>query len=449
MFAGPSDFGRSEELSATYRRLITARPFLESVELNGASISATTSQAPPVVIVTASHSSPNIVAEVAQRTAEQFIDHAIETRLAEIASLQSAAAAQGITDFQSGVAAQFTAVDSLSLLEPVLPPSRPVVPKTRRNIQIGALIGLALAIAASAALENLRDTVRLPDQLERRFGVTGLGTMFMWSPKELQGTSVVMAEAPSSSFSETFRQIRANIEFATATQTLETLLVSSANTSEGKSTVISNLAVAFAQAGKQVLLVDADLRRPTLHKIFKLADRTPGLSNLLADQGLDLDDVVKHTNVEGVSLIPSGPTPPNPAELIGSARMTQLLDKMKTTYDLILVDSPPMLPVADGSIIASRVDGMVIVVDGFRTRSSALQATLDTVGATQVKLVGVIINKLKRPRIASGYGHQYYAYYRSYSEHYGPEEELSADEANRGLMRIARKAKRALPFGKS
>lgn len=448
---GLSNFTQSEELSTTYRRKSMARPFLDRVQLDGAGISATTGTNPPVLILTATHSDPVTAASAAQQTAEKFIDYAIETSLADIARVQSAAAAQGITDIQGMIGAQFTAVDSLSLLEPVRPPGKPVIPQTRRNIQIGVVLGLIAAVAISAIWQNLRDTVRLPDQLERRFGVTGLGTMFAWSAQEVGDSGMVVANSPTSSFAEAFRQIRANIEFATTSQPVGVLLVSSPGPSEGKSAILSNLAAAFAQSGRRVLAVDADLRRPTLHRVFEIGGRDPGLSNLLARQGVELDDVIRQTGVEGVSLIPSGPSPPNPAELLGSAYMSELLQELKSRYDLVLVDSPPMLPVADGSIMASKVDGLVVVVDGFSTRSSSLQVTLDTVRNTQVNLLGVIINKLKRPRFGYGYGYGYHYYYRSYHRYYSDEDEGSVDEgsvngANRGLRGLTKRASRIFPL---
>jgi capsular exopolysaccharide synthesis family protein len=253
---------------------------------------------------------------------------------------------------------------------------------------------------------------------------------------------MVLWRAPTSSFAEAFRQIRANIDFATASQPARVLLVSSPGPSEGKSTIISNLSVAFAQTGKRVLVIDGDLRRPSLHRLFEIKSREPGVSNLLAHQGVSIDDVVRQTQVEGVSLIPSGPSPPNPAELLGSADMTQLLEDLKARYDLILVDSPPMLPVADGSIMASKVDGLVVVVDGFGTRSSALKATLDMVRSTQVNLIGVIINKLKRPRFGYGYGYHYYYYYRSYHRYYASEDGVPANGANGRLRGLAGRARK-------
>ena len=165
----------SSQLATTYGRLLTSRDFLDQVPLKGVSVSATTGRDPPLINLRVRHTDPALAAEVGQLVAERFIDYAIERRLASIARLQTAAAAQGITNVEQLVAAQFTAVDTLSLLEPVRTPGGPVVPQTRRNTLVGVTLGLLVAAAGAMVLETLRDTVRFPEQLERRFGVPGLG----------------------------------------------------------------------------------------------------------------------------------------------------------------------------------------------------------------------------------------------------------------------------------
>ena len=352
-----------------------------------------------------------MAAQAAQLVAEEFVDYAIEQRLAEIARLQAAAAAQGVTNVEALVAAQFTAVDSLSILEPVSVPGSPFVPRTRLNIALGAVLGLLLALVASLILENLRDTVRFPDQLFSRFGVTSLGTLFRWPNQEVGPDELVVWELPRSSYAESFRQIRANLQFATANTDATVIMVSSPGPGEGKTTIVSNLAIALAQAGKRVVLVDCDLRRPSVHRMFKSVEREPGLTNVLAAMGAELSDAVQQTEMEGVSVVPCGPMPPNPAELLSSPRMKRLLAELAQQYDVVLVDSPPMLVVADGSIIAAQVDLVIVVVDGFGTRSSALRASLEVLQTTQVKSIAVIINKFKRTRFGYGYGYPYYYYY--------------------------------------
>ncbi len=441
--AGFSDFRRSEELASTYRRLATAKPFFEAARQNGgdalsgvsleSAISASTQSNPPVLEIKAKHNNPDVAAITAQIVSEEFIDYAIEQRLSEFARLRSAAAAQGISSSEDLIAAQLVAVDSLSLLEPVQTPGSPVLPRTRLNIALGAVLGLTLAAAAALLLDNMRDTVRFPDQLSRRFGVNGLGSIFRWSPQDTSGNPLVLLTAPTSNYAEAFRQIRANLQFATANRPNKILMVASLGPEEGKSTVISNLAVAIAHTGKRVITIDGDLRRPTVHKLFSAVNREPGLSNYLADLNAELSSVIQHTEVDGVDVISGGPSPPNPAELLDSPKMALLLQELSQQYDAVLLDSPPVLLVADGSIMASQVDGVVVVVDGFSTRSSSLKAALETLRKTHVEILGVVTNKLKSSRFGYGYMYPYhYYYYYSNNSYYAEPEKVQVNGNSNG-----------------
>ena len=453
---GFSDFRRSEELASTYRRLVTANPFLEAARQNGGDalngidlatvISASTASNPPVLEIKARHRDPNLAAVSAQIVAEEFIDFAIEQRLSEFARLSIAAASQGIATGEDLVTAQLAAIDSLSLLEPVLTPRSPVVPRTRLNIALGAILGLVLAAAVAALLDNIRDTVRFPDQLSRRFGVEGLGSVFKWSSHDTHSASPILLTAPTSSYAEAFRQIRANLQFATANQTNKILLVASPGPQEGKSTIISNLAVALAHTGKRVITIDGDLRRPSVHQFFGTVNREPGLSNYLADLNTEVSDVIQPTEVEGVHVIPGGPSPPNPAELLGSPKMDALLQELSQRYDNVLLDSPPVLLVADASIMASQADGVIMVVDGFNTRSSSLKAALDAMRNTRVNILGVIMNKLKPARFGYGYIYPYhYYYYSNYSYYADPEQvHVNGNGKVKAYGSFTRKAKSVL-----
>lgn len=411
---GVSDVGVSKQLATTYARLLTASPFLSKVRENNndiqslGSISASVGSGPPTLNISVRNKNAQVAAATTDIVAREFIDYVIEQRLAEIARVQVAAAAQGIANVQDLVAAQFMVLDSLILLEPVSS-AHPIVPKIREQVLLGIFLGVVLAGGGALLLGSLRDTVRNPDELLGRFGVMSLGSIFRWSPQHVDEDELVVWKLPSSGFSESFRQIRANIQFATANQPGKVYLVTSPGPGDGKSTIIGNLAVAFAHSGKKVVLIDGDLRRPGIHRRFPDLNREPGLSNFLSEREIDFADVVHTTPVEGVSVIPGGPIPPNPSELLGSPRMSALLENLKEVADIILVDSPPILMVADGPILAAQVDGAVVVVQGFGTRSASLRAALDTLRNTQVNIVGVIINKLKRARF--GYGYPYYYYY--------------------------------------
>jgi len=420
---GLSDFRLSTQLATTYARKLKAQPFLSSVRETSdlprlGSIKTTVKSDPPALEISVQDRDPALAAESANTLAQQFLTFILEQRLADIASLQAAAVAYGISNADDVAAAQLAAVDSLSLLEPVIVPVSPILPRTNRNIVLGTIMGLMLATGVSLMMSMFRDTVRDPDELSRRFNVTSLGMVFKWSPSDVQEQDLVAWTAPSSGYSESFRQIRANIQFATVDQDSRVFLVTSPGPGEGKSTIICNLAISMAQTGKRVIVLDGDLRRPTVHRKFPGASREPGLSTLLSDPSVTLDSVLWPTEIEGVSIIPGGPIPPNPSELLGSSRMAGVLEQVKDMADIVLVDSPPILMVADAPMLAVQVDGAIVVVDGFGTKSSALRAAIDALKTTQVRVVGVIINKLKRVRFGYAYGYPYYYdyyYYRYYA----------------------------------
>lgn len=210
---------------------------------------------------------------------------------------------------------------------------------------------------------------------------------------------------PRSPVSEAFRALRTNIDFSSVDETIQVIMVTSSGPEEGKSTVSANLAAAYAQADKKVLLIDADLRKPTAHKTFSLSNRF-GLSSLLSQQAV-LEDTVQDSGVSNLSIMTSGPIPPNPAEMMASNRMSTLLQDLRQRYDVILIDTPPLLAVTDAQIMASKSDGVIMVVSyGKVKRDIAVKAksNLDRVGA---KMLGVVLNNVKR-KASEGYYYYYY-----------------------------------------
>lgn len=211
--------------------------------------------------------------------------------------------------------------------------------------------------------------------------------------EERQAPDLVTASRPKSPVAEIYRTLRTNLQFAGLDEPLRALMVTSAEPREGKTTTINNLAVAYAQADCRVLLIDADLRRPTAHRTFGLSNRL-GLTGVLTGQG-GIDEAVQETAVEGLSVLVSGPVPPNPAEMVGSRKMDALLSELKGRYDLLLVDTPPVLAVSDAQILSTKCEGVLLVVkSGGLTRKNALRAKeqLQFVGA---RMVGVVINQAK------------------------------------------------------
>ncbi len=199
-----------------------------------------------------------------------------------------------------------------------------------------------------------------------------------------------------SQISESFRTLRTNTQFTTASDELKVIAVTSCQPGEGKTTTVSNLAVAYAQEGKRTLLIDADLRKPSLHKVFSNSNRK-GLSNLLARQ-TDREDVVIQTHIEHLTLIPAGPVPPNPAELLGSKGMDELLSAVRDQYDVILIDTPPVLVVTDAQVVATKSDGILLVIRaGMIKKNMALRAK-SRLEHVQAKVLGVVLNGKKKSK---------------------------------------------------
>lgn len=224
----------------------------------------------------------------------------------------------------------------------------------------------------------------------------------------MEGARLIAAAEPKNPVSEQFRTIRTNIDFASVAKgNVKTLLVSSALPSEGKSNVTANLAVVYAQQGKRVLLVDTDLRRPTAARTFGVTDNH-GLTNYLADVNSDTGSIVRHTRMSTLDVVASGPVPPNPAELLASSRMTNLITELRQQYDLIIFDVPPFLMVTDAQVLMSKVDGVVIVVSGRYTTKGALQRTADMLKLADAPMLGFIYNdRSRKKQTGAGYGYGY------------------------------------------
>ncbi len=213
--------------------------------------------------------------------------------------------------------------------------------------------------------------------------------------------------APSEPAAEAYRVLRTNLQFMGLDKPLQAVAITSATPSEGKSLTCANLAAAFAQAGQRVLLVDADLRRPTQAKLFGLNRRAwGGLTTVLAGTQ-ELAEAVQETPVPGLSLLASGPIPPNPAEMLGAQRMTDLLEKMKAQWDLVIVDTPPVLAVADASILAPRLDGVILVVRAGQVSYPQAKRAKEALDAVKARMLGTVVDGVQ----SQGRDGYYYYYY--------------------------------------
>jgi len=229
------------------------------------------------------------------------------------------------------------------------------------------------------------------------------------------GIGLVTYTDPKGMISEQFKTVRTNIQFSSVDKKLKSLLFTSSDPSEGKSTISNNMAVTWADQGSKVILVDADLRRPTVHKTFSVSNRK-GLSNYLLGNAT-LEEIVQETVVDGLYVITSGPVPPNPAELLGSMRTQDLLVRLMDKFDLLILDAPPVNTVTDAQVLAARVEGTILVVpQGIADKAGVLHAkeALKTVNAN---ILGAIMNRVTEQKSGGYYGGSYYGGY--YGGYYG------------------------------
>ncbi len=224
---------------------------------------------------------------------------------------------------------------------------------------------------------------------------------------------LVALSSPRSAASESYRKLRTNVQFADVDGSSWSLLITSATPEEGKTTTLANFGVVIAQGGARVCLVDSDLRRPTLHRLFGV-DNDKGLTTALMD-GVPLSAVAQATRIPNLSVVPSGPIPPNPADLVGSPRMRELMESARPDFDRVLLDSPPVLSVADAATLATCVDGVILVVRMGKIPHGAARRATAQIRAVRGRLLGVVLNRadFRREGYSAGYADSYYYAYDS------------------------------------
>ena len=226
--------------------------------------------------------------------------------------------------------------------------------------------------------------------------------------RPLTSRRLITLQNPKSPISESYVKLRTNIELSAVDGPLQTIMITSANSGEGKSTTASNLAVVYAQADKKVLLIDCDLRKPSAHQYFMVSNRSGLTSVLVHQQALEI--AIKETFISNLHLLPSGPIPPNPSELLSSKRMAELFQTLRGRYDIIIVDTPPLMAVADAQIVSTICDGVILVLSsGQVKREMALKAKASLVHA-KARILGIVLNNFDRKMADSYYYYYYYGY---------------------------------------
>ena len=284
-------------------------------------------------------------------------------------------------------------------------PASPIGPNTTRNVMLATAVGMALAVATAFLLEYLDDTIKTPEDAERAMGTIPLGAINQIEGLAQNPDAIVTARNPKSPGAEAYRMLRTNLQFTSVGTPASSFVITSSSAGEGKSTTLANLGVAIAQAGKRVILVDTDLRRPSLHKFFGMTNAV-GLTTMLLAEELHVEDFLSQSEWPNLRLLASGPRPPNPAELLNQNRMDEIIAQLQEVADVVLFDSPPVLAVADATILAAKLQGVVLVVDTGHTRREICQRAVEALRQVDARILGVVLNKMTRAR--SGYYYYYY-----------------------------------------
>ncbi|MCC6756071.1 MAG: polysaccharide biosynthesis tyrosine autokinase [Solirubrobacterales bacterium] len=462
-----------QRLATTYQQLVVTEPVLQpvieqlqlpySVSELKANVSASIVRDTQLLKVSVSDSSPETAALIANAVATSFSTF-VTTQQLDISSNATATLNQLIADLQrqsADLQAQIQAIErgeqtppagstldtlrtranqieqsladllvSAQQMEinsavsqgqvfvsvPATAPSAPYAPRTTFYTALAMFLGVLIAVGAIALLEYLDNTVKPGLNFERSYGVPMLSVIGRSQNVKTAHDQIFVLSDPHSSLAEAVRLLRTNLEFAAATADIQSLSVTSSSPGDGKSTVAANLAVSMAQSGFTTILVDADLRRPTQHKIFEVRNDR-GMTNLLTNPNMDWKEAatqVAHTNLW---VLTSGPVPPNPADLLSSSRLPALVKHLEEQADVIIFDTPPILAVSDPLIVATQVDGVLLVASSGATRIDALQRSLDALPDESVRTLGIVLNK-HASRSSSDY---YYTY-----SYYGPDKKAPA-----------------------
>jgi capsular exopolysaccharide synthesis family protein len=308
--------------------------------------------------------------------------------------------------------------NNVRFLDRATAPRLPVSPILSINLSFGLFAGLLLGILLAVIVEALDNTVKTPEVAEQILGAPLLGVLPRFTDSKQRVTvdpqvrDLTVHRDPTSMAAEACRSIRTNLMFLSAQKEIQVFVVTSPTLQEGKTTSAISLATTMAQAGARVLLIDTDMRRPRIHQTFGLkVDR--GISTAIAGNG-DLKDIIQHSEVPNLDLLPCGPIPPNPAELLHTERFREILAQCRSKYDKVILDSPPITPVTDPAIIGGLVDGVVLVLRaGHTTREAAAYARrhLTDAGA---RILGLIVNQTDKKADRYGYGYSYYTPYGRY-----------------------------------
>lgn len=448
----------SQRLSSTFATVATTRPVLARVidQLNldetpehlALRVTASSDTDGALLTIGARDSVPARAAQIANAVAEELIAATISVQgahseLAESIEQDLAAIRSDIEDTQAGIddltalptrtAAQDARLDTLrgriislrssyvsllafspqaasnlmTIIQPAVADEIPVAPRPLLNALLAAVVALMVVSAAVFVVEYLDDAIKGPDDVEEILGLPTLGSIerMAGGNERLPIYRLATLLYPRSGAAESYRALRTNVEFAAVDEPIKRLLVTSAVPGEGKTVTAANLAVAFAQGGRRVLLVDADMRRPGIHETFAI-DNEAGLTNLLRQDDVRLASITRPSEQKNLDILPAGPHPANPAELLASQRMRALLPTLTENYDMVILDGPPLEAFTDSAILSSFLDGTLLVVESRRGRLAQIRAAREALAKANARVLGVVLNGLP-PKAPSEYGRYY------------------------------------------
>lgn len=323
-------------------------------------------------------------------------------------------------------------------VEPAIVPQDPISPRPLQTAAMAGAVGLMLAAGIAFLVEYLDDTLKTMEDVEQALGLPVVGYIAQIQYESGSEESLYVTRQPRSPVSEAFRLLRTNLEFAGVDRPIRRLLVTSTAPGEGKTTISVNLAAIIAQGGKRVVLADTDLRRPRIHRFLGVSNKL-GLTDLFRG-GVTVDMVAQKMDeqVGKVSVLTSGSLPPNPTELLGSARMEQILQEAGREADMIILDSPPSL-VADVQVLAARVDAVILVIHPGHTHVDSARATLEMLNRAGARIVGVVLNRIPRDRADYYGGYRHYSPYYSGYRYYSYASEEHGDGKPSHMNRLTRK----------
>ncbi len=358
----------------------------------------------------------------------------LETQLNQNRQLYAAL----LQTFEQVRLAEAESISNVIQAEPATVPLRPVRPRVMQNTLLAAVVGGMLAVGVVFLVDALDDTVKGPEDITRNTGTVVLGVIASYDAAK---SDLVTLAEPRSPIAEAFRSLRTNIQFASVDKPLQSILVTSALPSEGKSTVAANLAITIAQSGKRVVLLESDLRRPSVHRYLKVPNRM-GLSTMFVRPQVYLDGNLQGTRIPNLKVLTAGDLPPNPSELLGSERMQAILRQLREQADVLILDTPPMMAVTDAVVLAPRVDGVLLVARPGGTKISALRTAVEQLRRTGANILGVVLNEVQM----KGYRYRYYSnmyYYYGYYEYYGRENGKGKRKRRVGQYKTRPKGNRA------